>query len=124
MGRKGIGPHVGFRKIGFWVRAFSLFILRGLLRRREGLEPGAACGGVVELGGETGVFLLEQELDTVEFEGEGLESGAVVGAKGFGRELAGGEGVCGGIEGGLEADEMIEGCQKVRGAAMVAQGSD
>jgi hypothetical protein len=79
---------------------------------------------VVELGGEAGTLVLEQGCDAVEFEGEGLEPGAVVGAEGFGRELAGGEGACGIVEGGLEADELIEGGQKVRGAAMVAQGSD
>ncbi len=60
----------------------------------------------------------------MEFEGEGLESGAVVGAERFGRKRAGGEGARGCIEGGLQSEELVEGREQVRGAAVVAQGSD
>ena len=44
---------------------------------------------MVEVAREARMFLLQQGLDAVEFEGESLEPGSVVGAEGLGRELAG-----------------------------------
>lgn len=73
---------------------------------------------------EARVFLLDQGLLAVEFEGEGLESGAVVGAERFGGKLSGGEGACGIGEDRLQREPLVNCSEQVRGVALVTQGSD
>jgi hypothetical protein len=78
----------------------------------------------MEFAGEARVFLLQQSFEAVEFEGESLESGAVVGAERFRGKRALGEGASGAVEGGLDGKKLLERAGEMSGAAMVAQGSD